>query len=560
MLRCRTWLNWRRTTRIVTLHIEANEEDWEQGVYLVFWFPSESTSSIHHTMDDRTLHNELLRMQRNMSHSAAEYVNVTRRMMYMVKAVDLTLESLYTGRALDRAIWRYEALWLPLLAAVSNPPTQDAQPKWTQSSFTTKVDEIQTKNFSKGGLWLDPNSIIPPIDIAWVWHCHRLNPIGYEADLASFVPGGDDESFQYFRKACSTTVDTAFRFSDGEDAQSKPTRRLWDIIYPFESFMPKYLLSHSFAVEESKKRQHITSFTNEITRDSFRSVLKYDLMTAACLQKAFLYQIVDEDDIDLGVRFETNEYLHRAYHRYLQFIVLHRHAPDALLVPMNDINIIWHMHLSCTVEYNHDCNVLIGYVVKHDHISVERMREEALAQMDADRIASGEQEVDPETLDEDEYVAYQERKRRGIAIRETKALWESVYGATPRYDLPDTRYRGQPTGDRGGFYEVFQKINGTTKDITWPETVLRMVLAIFVCCGGAFLMCWAFYKTMVAHGKFLVGLPVGVGVMALGLYIFLAIPISRPLSSQSRFWLERAYRQTHNPLPPYLMSSQKKVL
>lgn len=499
-------------------------------------------------------------MQRNLAHSAGEYVNVTRRMMYMVKAVDLTLESLYTGRALERAIWRYEALWLPLLASVSNPTTNPINPKWVQSSFSTKVDEIRTKNFSKGGLWLDANSIIPPIDIAWVWHCHRLNPVAFESDLARFVDSNDQASLDYFRKACATNIDTAFRFSDGEDAQSKQTRQLWDIIYPFECFMPKYLLSHSFAVEESKKRQHVTSYTNEISRDSFRSILEYDLMKAADLQKAFLFQIVDEDDVDKGASFETSEYLHRAYHRYLQFIVLHRHAPDTLLVPMNDINIIWHMHLSCTTEYNTDCNVLIGYPVKHDHIAVDRMRIDAIAQEEAERAANGEEEIDPETMDEDEYADLQERQRRGIAIRETKALWETMYGSNPRYDIVDTRYRGQPPGDRGGFYDVFQTINGTTKDITWPETILRMIVAILVFFAGALFMSWAFYKTMFAHGKFLIGLPTGAAVMALGLYIFLAIPISRPLSSQSRFWLERAYRQTHNPLPPYLISSQKKAI
>lgn len=511
-------------------------------------------------MDDRTLHNELLRMQRNMSHSAAEYINVTRRMIYMVKAVDLTLESLYTGRALERAIWRYEALWLPLLAAISNPPTSSMKPQWRNTSFATKVDEIKTKNFSKGGLWLNPTTVIPPIDIAWVWHCHRLNPVAYDADLARFVVEEHQPSFQYFRKACATTIETAFRFSDGEDVQSKPTRQLWDTIYPFEAFMPKYLISHSFAVEESKKRQHITSYTNEITRDSFRSILEYDLVTAANLQRAFLFQIVDEDDLEKGASYETNEYLHRAYHRYLQFIVLHRHAPNTLLVPMNDISIIWHMHLSCTTEYYHDCAVLIGYPVKHSPILVDEMRVEAVAQQEAERIANGEQELDPETMDEDELAELHERQRSGIAIRETKALWESVYGATPRYDLPDTRYRGQPTGDRGGFHEVFQRINGTTKDITWPETIMRMIVAIVVATLGASLALWSFYKTMTSHGKYLVGLPIGMGVVGLGLYIFLAIPISRPLSSQARFWLERAYRQTHNPLPPYLISSQKKVL
>lgn len=502
-------------------------------------------------------------MQRNLSHSMAEYIQTTRRMTYMVKAVDLTLESLYTGRALHRAIWRYEALWLPLLAALENPPNaqgeESVQISWRVPSFDTKVDEIRSKNFSKGGLWLRSADVVPPLDIAWIWHCHRLNPAAYAEDLARFVDEDDQDSIAYMRRACATSIETAFRFSDGEDVQSKPTRRLWSIVYPFEAFMPKYLLSHTYDDEESKQRQHITSYANEITRSSFRSILQYDLAMAAQLQKAFLYQIVNEENPDKGDLFEKNEYLIRGYQRYLQFIVLHQHAPDTFLVPMNDINIIWHMHLSCTAEYEEDCRVLIGRQVPHDTLDVERIRKEAVEQMERERAEHGDLGHE-ESMEEEELEELDEKRRRGIAVKETKALWESMYGTKPRYDLPDTRYRGQPPGERGGFYQIFERSNGTTKDITWSETVLRMILAIIVFCAGLVVLSWAFFKTMVTHGKYLLGLPAGVGVMAFGLHIFLAIPISRPLSSQSRYWLERSYRETHNPLPPYLISSERKCL
>lgn len=513
-------------------------------------------------MDDRTLHNELVRLQRNLSQSMADYVHATRRMIYMVKAVDLTLESLYSGRALERAIWRYEALWLPILAALSNAPSgtfkPPKQPTFSQSSFSTKVDDIRSKNFSKGGLWLNPNNIVAPIDIAWVWHCHRINPIAYTDDLKQFAKDGDVTSHEYLIKACSTSVDTAFRFSDGEDMQSKGIKRLWKIIYPFESYMPKYLISHSFDIEENKKRQHITSYTNEIIKSSFRSIIQYDLREACHIQKSFLYQIIDETNFEKGELYETNKYLQRAYHRYLQFIILHQHEPDTLLIPMNDINIIWHMHLSCTTEYQHDCLSLIEQLVKHDPIHVEKVRIENMHSENSEE--RGEDHIDPSIIEKQEFKKLYDKKLKGIAIRETKEVWEGFYGSNPRYDLPDTTYRGQPTGDRGGFYQVFQKTNGTAKDITWTETLLRMVLAILVFLSGLFSLFWFFYNTMMKHGKFLLGLPVAVAIMAFGIYIFFSIPTSRPLSSQSRLWLERAYRQTHNPLPPYLISTDKKVI
>lgn len=477
-------------------------------------------------------------------------------MIYLTKAVDLTLESLYSGPALRRAIWRYEALWLPILAAVSAPPAAN-EGVWTVHSFGARVSEIRSKNFAKGGLWLSRRDLVPPLDIAWVWHVHRLQPEEYAKDLERF--GVDDRTKNYFKEACRTELSTAFKFSDGEDSQSRRTRRLWEIVYPYERFMPAYLLSCSYEEEERRKRREITSYTNEITRLGFRSNLKYDLEQAAELQKAFLYQIVDENDTEASETFETNQYLYKAWARYLLFISLHDHAQDVFLVPMNDINIIWHMHLSATTEYEKDCKVIVGRIIKHDSIAVEQLRIKQVQEMEAEQAANGTLPLEQDTLEEDELADLMEKRGRGISIKETKAIWESQYGSKPRYDTVETRYRGQPKGERGGFKEVFEKTNGTTRDITWTETLSRMLLAFVVFVVGVILLCVAFIRAMRRHGIYLLGLPVGAGVMGLGLFIFLAIPISRPLSSESRYWLEKSYMQTHNALQPYLVSSGKKT-
>ena len=56
--------------------------------------------------------------------------------------------SLYLSPAmLSVAVFRYEELWLPML--------------------------VTQKNDEKG--------LVPPVDVAWVWHLHRLNPLGYAA-------------------------------------------------------------------------------------------------------------------------------------------------------------------------------------------------------------------------------------------------------------------------------------------------------------------------------------------------------------------------------------------
>lgn len=422
--------------------------------------------------------------------------------------------------------------------------------------FATKVNEIRAKNFAKGGLCLGPQQLVPPLDIAWVWHVHRLQPQAYAADLNRF--GADDATTDYMRRACATVIWTAFRFSDGEDAQSSLTKRLWELVFPFESFMPKYLISHTYEQDEMRRRQQITSYTNEVTRASFRSMLQYDLPRAADLQKTFLYQIVDENDIDAGDKYETTDYLHHAFQRYLQFLVLHEHAPDRFLVPMNDINIMWHMHLSATAEYEHDCDALVGKIVPHDSIAVDEIRKKVIAEIEADHGTSGDVPVEQKDMEENELADLMEKRRRGVAIRETKSIWETTYGSKPRYDLPETCYRGEPLGERGGFKEAFDRMNGATRDVSWPETLVRMLLAIVVLFAGVALLGWAFVKAMVRHGIYLLGLPAGLGAVGLGVYIFLAIPISRPLSSDSRYWLEKSYKQNHNPLPPYLVSSNKK--
>ena len=50
----------------------------------------------------------------------------------------------------ENAIRRYEKLWLPLISSVGN------------------------EKMATGGLWAA--NLVPPTDIAWLWHCHRLSP------------------------------------------------------------------------------------------------------------------------------------------------------------------------------------------------------------------------------------------------------------------------------------------------------------------------------------------------------------------------------------------------
>jgi len=68
-----------------------------------------------------------------------------KRQLQFLEVVDRN-RWLYEGQALQWAIYRYNACWLPLLA------------KHSESQITE-------------------GPLVVPLDCEWVWHCHRLNPV-----------------------------------------------------------------------------------------------------------------------------------------------------------------------------------------------------------------------------------------------------------------------------------------------------------------------------------------------------------------------------------------------
>ncbi|EYU44555.1 hypothetical protein MIMGU_mgv1a0014981mg, partial [Erythranthe guttata] len=73
-----------------------------------------------------------------------DLVSAAIRQLKFLMAVDRK-RWLYEGPGLDRAIYRYNFYWLPLLAKHSESRLLDGP-------------------------------LVVPLDCEWVWHCHRLNP------------------------------------------------------------------------------------------------------------------------------------------------------------------------------------------------------------------------------------------------------------------------------------------------------------------------------------------------------------------------------------------------
>ncbi|KAG2250354.1 hypothetical protein Bca52824_080490 [Brassica carinata] len=160
---------------------------------------------------------------------------------------------LYDGHALKRAIYRYNAYWLPLLA---------------KHSESTSICE---------------GPLVPPFDCEWVWHCHRLNPVRYKSDCEEFY---------------GRVLDNSGILSSANGSCKLQTEKLWKRLYPMES----YDLDLDMAISEpisplekcttydlvsAAKRQ--SSFYLEVSRANVDSEIIME--EAVGRYKAFLYLI-----------------------------------------------------------------------------------------------------------------------------------------------------------------------------------------------------------------------------------------------------------------------------
>ncbi|CAF2081829.1 hypothetical protein IGI04_021503 [Brassica rapa subsp. trilocularis] len=160
---------------------------------------------------------------------------------------------LYDGPALKRAIYRYNAYWLPLLA------------KHSESSSTFE------------------GPLVPPFDCEWVWHCHRLNPVRYKSDCEEFY---------------GRVLDNSGIVSSANGSCKLQTEKLWKRLYPMEP----YDLDLDMAISEpisplekcttydlvsAAKRQ--SSFYLEVSRANVDSEIIME--QAVGRYKAFLYLI-----------------------------------------------------------------------------------------------------------------------------------------------------------------------------------------------------------------------------------------------------------------------------
>lgn len=128
---------------------------------------------------------------------------------------------------LERAIWRYEHLWLPLAA------------------------ESQ-----------DSGELLPaPLDVEWVWHCHLLSPLAYEKDCLEIV---------------GKLVDHKLWSSEERQQSLDKSKRIWESKYPEEAFD----FRESDAWNEKQAAMDIVG-----------SKITYNIRGAIFRQKDFYYEV-----------------------------------------------------------------------------------------------------------------------------------------------------------------------------------------------------------------------------------------------------------------------------
>jgi len=237
-------------------------------------------------------------------------------------------------------------------------------------------------------------SLVPPPDIAWLWHCHRLAPFRYTSYLRGRY-GAECPILEANPPFCfqwpNGRVCIAGEEREDDELMSRlaeETKNLWKDMWPNEP----YFLSNG-------------------GDDSSRSLLGrqdllidgFDLLASTDRQATFLWQVS-------GPRFSDEDFLHDAVSQYHKFLKLRKGATKGtVLVPTYQIDLMWHSHILANISgYFTDCMAIMGCPLNHDDSLNDRSEDGPL-----DR-----------------------------AFQETKALWKKNYDE--EYFAEGGMYRGEP--------------------------------------------------------------------------------------------------------------------
>ncbi|KAG2443949.1 hypothetical protein HXX76_002288 [Chlamydomonas incerta] len=319
----------------------------------------------------------------------ADLLECSIRLQRLLAAADLfPLCGLYEGHYAEQAIRRYWELWMPLL-----------------------LQHVQTREPAAAAL------LVPPLDVQWAWFVHRLNPNKYLDDCRArfgreLHPAGPQQALGF--SGCSDGCSTSGGSSTwgGGSSQQGPhagaggagdggrrplseseeyTRRAWAAAYPSgPGRPPEHVLwppapawlaaavaatSHGAPQpaqpqaqgggagapldqaqgqgQGQAQAQAQDNAEDKLAAGSTASVRRY-VIEAMPRQGRFLHQV-------LRAPYLSPAWLAAGVDRYRRFLAMARTRSPAepLLVPMYDIDLVWHSHMALSGAYAADCRALL---------------------------------------------------------------------------------------------------------------------------------------------------------------------------------------------------------
>ncbi|KAL8231172.1 hypothetical protein R6Q57_000950 [Mikania cordata] len=260
-------------------------------------------------------------MEQESEWNTAQNISISENLLAAAKRQLQFLETvdrnrwLYEGQALQWAIYRYNACWLPLLA---------------------KHSESQ----------IIEGPLVVPLDCEWVWHCHRLNPVRYKSDCEELY---------------GMILDNRNVVSSVQKISKTETEELWNKLYPSEPY--EFDTTRAFSIEFSESIYKTQSFS------------KYDFTLAVERQSPFFYQ-VSRPHVKSDLFLEETV---ARYKGFLHLIRRNRERSiKQFSVPTYDVDLIWHTHQLHPVSYCKDLTKLLGKILEHDDTDQNREKGQKL--------------------------------------------------------------------------------------------------------------------------------------------------------------------------------------
>jgi len=172
--------------------------------------------------------------------------------------------------------------------------------------------------------------LVPPADVAWLWHCHRLAPLRYAAYTR-----------RRFGEVVEATRPFSMQLSVGPTGSAAAS--IWETMHPDEPF---------FAQDEQR----------EDAGDESSAVLDgFNVLESCERQATFLWQVSQPNFSDI-------RFLGEGQTNYYKFLCLKGSArKEQIVVPTYQIDLLWHTHILTSItDYNTDCRGILGSLLNHD--------------------------------------------------------------------------------------------------------------------------------------------------------------------------------------------------